>query len=672
MKALVQKEFRENMKVAALGLVIYTILLVVQYRDYIASPRGMSQPLVSGDLLWNTAWFCGIFGAVLGWLQIHNERRPDLWAFLMHRPMTRTGIFLAKTLAGLGLYAVVVGVPLLVFIIWARLPGHVAAPFEPAMLLPVAAGILGGILYYLAGMLTGLRQARWYASRVLGLGVAISVTCLAWIWPECWQGFLCILVGAAMLATAAWGGFQSHGYYHGQPACGKAALTASVMLGSLLVAVIAAALVTPFLAGRDRTVPWSHYAQTLDGAIFKVTQRPGQSAEIVDLEGKPLNDAKTGRMIDASSFSRRRAKAISLEIGVNNFIGARSWVQADETLAVPWHATSDTLWFYWGRYGRLVGYDIASRRCIGSLGPKGFAPDLSGSGDRFSNSTARRGSRTLWTATTLYRVDSEKRTAKEQFTTPSDDPILATTEMALDGYDWEHTAVVTKRFVHLLTAEGQPLWKAPYEPNGPAYTQVQVNFLEPPGQFALWIGPSYWAQQETKGSFTNHVMWLARDQGVVKSADLAALPSYRPWREPEGTVVCAVAPPALLMLLPHLPFGPSLWGFAREQLLISWATAALVCVPIGLWLGRRYQFSFAAQAGWAVFLVLFGVPGLLAFLSVQEWPARAACPNCKRLRLVDRAQCEHCGADFAPPEKTGTEVFAPMVAGSETPVISGG
>ncbi len=80
--------------------------------------------------------------------------------------------------------------------------------------------------------------------------------------------------------------------------------------------------------------------------------------------------------------------------------------------------------------------------------------------------------------------------------------------------------------------------------------------------------------------------------------------------------------------------------------------------------GAALPVFLAAQAGWAVFHVLFGVPGLLAFLSVQEWPAREACPNCKRLRLVDRAQCEHCGADFAPPEKTGTEVFAPLGAGA--------
>jgi hypothetical protein len=86
-------------------------------------------------------------------------------------------------------------------------------------------------------------------------------------------------------------------------------------------------------------------------------------------------------------------------------------------------------------------------------------------------------------------------------------------------------------------------------------------------------------------------------------------------------------------------------------------------LPVGLWLGWRYRFSFAAQAGWAVFLLLFGLPGLLAFLSVQEWPAREACPNCKKPRVVDRAQCEHCEANFAPPEKTGTEVFEPLQTG---------
>ena len=67
MKTLVFKEFRENVKVAALGLVIYTLVLVLLYRAYVASPTNMTQPLADSSLVFGTAWFCGIFGAVLGW-----------------------------------------------------------------------------------------------------------------------------------------------------------------------------------------------------------------------------------------------------------------------------------------------------------------------------------------------------------------------------------------------------------------------------------------------------------------------------------------------------------------------------------------------------------------------------------------------------------------------------
>jgi predicted amidophosphoribosyltransferase len=49
-------------------------------------------------------------------------------------------------------------------------------------------------------------------------------------------------------------------------------------------------------------------------------------------------------------------------------------------------------------------------------------------------------------------------------------------------------------------------------------------------------------------------------------------------------------------------------------------------------------------------------------LSVEEWPAREACPHCKKFRVVDRERCEHCGAEFAPPEKNGTEVFESLAA----------
>ena len=87
---------------------------------------------------------------------------------------------------------------------------------------------------------------------------------------------------------------------------------------------------------------------------------------------------------------------------------------------------------------------------------------------------------------------------------------------------------------------------------------------------------------------------------------------------------------------------------------LSWG---LLWVPLGLWLGWRYGFSGRSQATWALFILLFGVAGFLAFVAVQEWPARKRCPGCGRLRVVTNQLCEHCGQPFPPPPKTGAEIF---------------
>jgi hypothetical protein len=156
------------------------------------------------------------------------------------------------------------------------------------------------------------------------------------------------------------------------------------------------------------------------------------------------------------------------------------------------------------------------------------------------------------------------------------------------------------------------------------------------------------------------VTWFARDQGALKSTDLPALPA--PGHECLfiEKFASALAPPGLWVypLLVEQNWLPKM----MKLLLISLTAAVVIWVPAGWWLGRRYDFPVGVQLGWAAFHLACGLPGFLAFLSVQEWPAREPCPNCKRLRMVDRDKCEHCGADFAPPEKTGIEIFAPLAA----------
>ena len=680
MKALIQKELRENVKLAVLGLFIFALMLVLAYCDFLHEMKAMMlgntdlrgdllQPLVAPLFQLETGYFCAIFGAVLGWFQIHNERQRDLWAFLIHRPITRTGIFLGKIIGGLILYVLVTGLPLVCFIGWALVPGHVAAPFEWAMLRPVAVFFLLGIVYYVAGMLSGLRQARWYASRALGLAVALFVSMFVVVEPQLWQILVFILVGGAILATAVWGGFHSQGFFRGQPASGKLALIGTLALGCAVVLGYATALLIVLLPGNSDSR--SDYQMTKDGAIYKVTQGIGKPPEIVDLDGKSLTNPKTGRMTELADFNRRTCTLKQINPDFGDRAHRQNLFNRIANLFTFRQATPDTLWFYWARYGRLVGYDKTTRRFIGSLGPEGFAQDLSRAGDRFDsrpNNYEAVPRRIINSARTVYELDLEHRAAKTLFTVtnecdetpaPLAETIGAVQEVSLNGYDWDYTIVVTRCFVRLLTPEGKVMWQAAYQPGYPDYDQVKVSFLEPTNQFALWIGPSRRAQEKAGWKLPMHMTWIGRDQGVLKSAELPELSDERPSRREKLTSLAL--PPAFVMMLPLIVGRP--WPAEIPWMMVRFSlAAALVCIPVGWWLGRRYQFSLRAQLAWAVFYLLWGIPGLLTFLCVQEWPAREACPKCKKLRVVDREQCRHCGADFTPPEKNGTEIFEPLTA----------
>jgi hypothetical protein len=96
----------------------------------------------------------------------------------------------------------------------------------------------------------------------------------------------------------------------------------------------------------------------------------------------------------------------------------------------------------------------------------------------------------------------------------------------------------------------------------------------------------------------------------------------------------------------------------RGLILLSALACALTC----FWVARRYSFSRTGRLGWSLCGLLFGPAGLLLMLALQEWPARIACPNCRKLRVVTREACEHCGAGHALPAPDGTEIFEENVA----------
>jgi hypothetical protein len=675
MKALIQKDLRENLKIALIGLLIFSLLLLQAYQScfstltqlLVGNSAGQIsdlQPLLAVSLLTEAAFFCAIFGAGLGWLQTRNEAHRDLWAFLIHRPVTRTDIFLSKTIAGLCLYIFAAGLPLAILIAVVRTPGHVAAPFEWAMVLPSVSIFLTGVAFYFAGLLTGLRQARWFASRCFGLGLAIVASSSVFASSEFWVSLVLIAIAVVVLATAVWGSYQSGGFYRGQPLIGRLALAVALTAGCGVALFVGVGLLFTLVLNplSHPSSTFSYYQITRDGTIYKLALRDGELFEIVDLNGQPLLDPKTGQQMDRKKFQERAAYGASVSTTLKHRnIQYDLQYDASQFFSIV-NITDKTLW-YLDRHGKLIGYDGRTRKYIGSLDPHGndgtlaSEPFLQNPNSYFNYSPYNDvPQKLLPTAKTVYQVDFKDRTVKPVFNLTNDDEIggYGDANASYDDLQAKNFLITTRKAVFLMDSDGRPIFNVPYQPGYFAYPAVTASLLQPTNSFtnifAVWFHADYQMNRESGWKMPDHILWLAPGQTVTKSTDLAALrrPDDTSWPDKLAT---ALLPPPV-----HVEFNKKIYN---PWNLFSYALAAIGAV-ISWTLTRRYNFSTKASVGWTLFVFLLGIPGLLALLCVQEWPLREICPHCQKLRTVDRESCEHCEAPFSPPEKNGTEIFAPL------------
>jgi hypothetical protein len=653
MKTLIYKELRENLKLAV------PVFLLLSAFSIFAAWDGGGNALLSREFLRLFSLGCAGFAGALGWLQIHHERPRDLWAFLIHRPITRTKIFFAKIIGGLLIYFGTVSLPLLGYLIWISIPGHVSAPFEWGMALPGIGCVLLGLLWYFGAMLTSVREARWYASRGLGLAAALPLPAFALKAPGLllfWQFELAIISVAAVLALAVWGSFQTDGGYRGQTLPGKAALAGVFALG-MTVAVLLAIMFVAVALHRDSQ---SWYAVTKTGTVVHVTTRGNQPAVITDLNGARLKAPKAGVDMSLEELDHQLAPQYSASVDFRNPPTATYNLEMPrDFFYLPWREVDGIRW-YWTRHGRLEGYESRTHRFVGSLGPSGLVKGNADSDEHFLRPKDAGGNylapRTLATSNRLYELDLWNRAAKPIFTVQAGDRIGGSRDVSDSS-----AIVVSKEFIQLV-GDGKVAWQLPHDPRYLEPNYLTVFPLETVDQYILWIySPRLQSKGAVEGKISRQMVRVSGHE-IGPRVELEPPDPPRPGDERVDWALSAFVPP-------EFPFlKPLLLSRTISRVPIQWrlvqiaAVSAVICAVVGGFIGRRYHLPLRAQLGWALFHLLAGFPGFVAFLCVREWPAREACPACKKLRLVDREKCEHCGADFSPPEKTGTEVFAPLVA----------
>jgi len=654
MKALIQKELRENLKLALPGFLIFAVVLLRLFQN------SETQPLLSVAVLRPTEFFCFAIGVGLGWFQIHNERHRDLWAFLVHRPLTRTQIFAAKVTAGFGLYAMAAGLPLFALVVASRRAGKFASPFEWEMALPVTADFLLGVVWYFAGLLTGLRRARWYTSRGLPLLAALVVSILASIqpswFPGFWQHFLVLTFGGIILAIAAWGQMQRDGSHRSQPAAGKIANIAALVMGMILVSLILQGFLEVVLMGNQRES--SRFEITRDGTICEIIERTGKPAEIIDTDGRLLKDAGTGGKMNLPGFDKLVADSYAINVDFGDQAQVRNLLRPSSRFYCLWQNFERVDW-YWTRDGRLVGYDTVTKSPVNKIEPTGFPAgearflrpqsEIESEEDGEINGRSVLARQALATSHDVYDINLEAGSARRIFSA-GDDQIGGARSI---GHGT--TIVVTKCFIKMIDADGELRWQVPHIAAGrPLW--VRVSRLGAQNGFAVWRGSYNPGNRRNAMSLRQYaeVSIVSNDGSVVKNVKLesSGMKNRRASQAWNYTSIFMAPLPVLYNLLG--------WESVPWKLIRISFAAAVVCALIGLQLGRSFHFELREQVGWFVFHLVVGFPGLIAFLCVQEWPARERCPKCRRMRVVNRARCEYCDAEFAPPPRSGTEIFEPL------------
>ena len=676
MTAVIWKEVRENLKWAVLWL----LGVAAACAAMINVQRGWQGPesLCAAPFLAVMTIGAAAGGALLGLLQTVSETRRDQWAFFIHRPATRAQLFFGKVTGGIGLLVAALGIPLLGAALWAATPGHVAAPFAWGMVLPGIADILTGIVFYFGGMLTGLRRVRWYGSRPLGLSAAIPCAVLVWNVLEFWQALLVILAFGAPLGLAAWGSFQTGGEYAPQPRVAKWALGVCMAAGLVVVVGTGVACVHELLRS-DRGYTRSEYWIDQDGSILRGTTTDGIVMAVTDVRGNTL-----------AEYESPQARARTRERTLYPTRVLSDWDQPFASYRSSWcfyalvGRSGLVNWYYVRALGLIAGYDLKDRRQVGSLGPDGPVSSAAGYARPFAD-LRMPNPWDFWgllvSAHAVYRVEVGEQRVSQVFASPQGEEVRRAIQPWLQSRGASKPAnmvvVATDKRLHVVSDTGAPMFSAPYHYDPQRYPNLSLALSSDAARYFLWYGPASTLRLRERENTPSHVIELAADGQELRRFDLPPILNRAApdsWYDmlplvfvPLGLAIAAsglstngdwvgdqVSPMASRSLMDELS-GNS-WpvvALGVALLLVS----AIGCAVLMLVIGRRYAFGRAARYAWAVFGLFGGPVAVATLLALRDWPARQACPSCRRLRVVDRDLCEHCGAPFATPPRDATAIF---------------
>jgi hypothetical protein len=697
--AIVFKEIRDGLKIAfvSLGIVVVGQFISLGFQKMMES-AGVEVGGSASPFSFTLFTLTSALGALLiGRALVVHENRGDRWGFLAHRPVQRSTLFFGKAVAGAVLYFAAAGIPLIFVTAWMAAPGSRPMPWDSSMALPGVADMLCGLVYLLAAMLVGMREARWYGSRFLPLGAALACSGVVLEVSHFSQALAVVAIGIVIVGMAALTNFVGGGRYEPLGRWGRATLGLTIVPGLMLAGSVALGVAVLFVGTRQAVRSGMHstrYAIAGDGSIVQrvAVQRffptLQQVVAVNDLQGRAIERYQdsvargklTTGVVSTPALSLHPDVPGTLESLFSGYRGTRD-VFVQLTTMPP--APSELSWYFVRKAGSIAAYNNRSARLVGWMGPDGFSLGESLPTHRFegalrSNSEYAYFQPVLAFPSAVYRVDLHERGIRKVFSASPGEIVLGavtsgdSAAMAAYGPRAKFAVIATNTSVYVQAADGTSEVSAARDADSVRGGTLTVSraVLAPGSPTFLWYSASDrpFINGEP-GTAAGHITAFADGNKVVAQVSIPrdTAPAVVE-KISAGALLSAAAIPVTWRLTPRAlrlyrrfagspVAGPRPW---QRSDTVDWSVsviASLLVAGLALMLGGLFAFEQKRRMLWAVIGFVLGPLGVLLMLSLVDWPVREACPSCARERVVTRARCEHCDAPFLPPPVDGTEIF---------------
>lgn len=603
MKQIIRKELREY-RWLLLGAA--TVLSL----GYFRSLSGLNQEQLFQNIQRDSttlisAFVSASFMFALGFGQSYLERRRGRWAFLVHRPISISRIFVGKVVAAFIAFAVAIVLPSAVAVTYFAMPGIVPAPFSFSALVPMCLDLIAAWPYYFCALAMGAWEVpRWLRPSLLGLPFLSTLVSYypLWPFPSAFQSLLFTLAATAVMALLAHRLFTN-----GRSASrGLIPLALASVLGFFIHAYALNFLPDtatwaddPGARGGDET--HSSFFVARDGRFLEATTRDGRIESMRDENGEAVP-------VPSLAGAVRDLAADTIGIHHSRSSGGFHFRKDLRFERVQRRSDSPQREWYYDTYERILSaYDRAAGTRAGWMGPEGFSVERAIPFASAPLNEITYEAQLLVFQEGVFRANWDE-SSLEALLSPSEE-LTAYNEMHL-GFDSRIVLASSEHFVHVFS-DGEHLGSLPRNTSA---TSTQFGFAS--GADLLFLVESE----------SDENRWTLFD---VRGQQVRSHQSARQVRGRQSTyqrvtplTPVLVAPPLATAFdfVRRLRSQPNRLEFDATHI-VSLALVALFWGLMGFLFGRRKGRARVGLA--ALGLVLGPVPVLLArFIRPERLPRK--------------------------------------------------